>query len=293
MKMRNPSPIAREYLAQGRSQACPIIDLHGHWGHFGGSHLPCASEEKMLHALRRCGVKHIACSGHDALLADPELGNRRMQEAVDRNPRRLSAYWAVNPNYPCLANRAPRDLEKSRGFVGFKFLPDYHAYPLTGDRYRGALEYADTHRRLVLVHTWGGSSFDSPQMLEQVARKYPRAIFLMGHSGYGDWEISLRIARDLPNIYLELTAVYVAHDFAMQPSGSGTPVALPSCLQVNGIIEHMVKTAGSRKIVFGTDMPWYSPHYAAGAVLFAHINDEARHDILHRNAERLLNGDKQ
>ena len=48
------------------------------------------------------------------------------------------------------------------------------------------------------------------------------------------------------------------------------------------------RKASSKKIVFGTDMPWYSPYYAAGAVLFARITDEERHDILHRNAEKLL-----
>ena len=89
-------------------------------------------------------------------------------------------------------------------------------------------------------------------------------------------------------MYLELTAVYVAHDFAMLPSGSGTPSALASCAQVNGIIEYFVAQAGAHKILFGTDMPWYSAHYAAGAVLFARISDDARHAILHRNAEQLL-----
>ena len=112
----------------------------------------------------------------------------------------------------------------------------------------------------------------------------------MGHSGYGDWPASVGVARALPNVYLELTAVYVAHDFAMQPSGSGTPAALISCLHVNGILEHFVEQGGSHKIIFGTDMPWYSPHFAAGAVLFARISDDARRDILYRNAERLLRG---
>ena len=57
---------------------------------------------------------------------------------------------------------------------------------------------------------------------------------------------------------------------------------------VNGLIEYMVENAGSHKVVFGSDLPWYSQHYHAGAILFAHISDEARHDIFHRNAERLL-----
>ncbi len=288
MKLGNPSPLAREYMARGRSRRCPIIDLHGHWGTFGGSHLPCASEAGMIACLRRCGVTRLVCSSHDALLADPESGNRQMQQAVDRHPKLLSAYWAVNPNYPDLARRAPAHLASSRGFVGFKFLPDYHVYPLTGDGYRPALEYADTHRLLVLVHTWGGSAFNSPRHLETIALRYPGARFLMGHSGYGDWETSARVARTLPNVYLELTAVYAAHDFAMQPNGSGTPSALMSCLQVNGVIEYLVEQAGSTRIVFGTDLPWYSPHYAAGSILFAGITDAARHDILHRNAGRLL-----
>jgi len=207
---------------------------------------------------------------------------------VDRYPGLLAGYWAVNPNYPRSAGRAPRDLEAGRGLAGFKLLPDYHVYPLTGDRYRAALEYADDKGRLVLVHTWGGSAFNSPRMLEETAGRYPGAVFLMGHSGFGDWDAAIRMAREMPNIFLDLTAVWIAHDFGMLPSGSGTPAALMSYLQVNGIIERMVEGAGSRKIVFGTDLPWYSPHYAAGAVLFARINDPARHDILHRNAERLL-----
>ena len=50
----------------------------------------------------------------------------------------------------------------------------------------------------------------------------------------------------------------------------------------------MVAGAGSHKILFGTDLPWYSPHYAAGAVIFSRIDDADRHNILHRNAERIL-----
>jgi predicted TIM-barrel fold metal-dependent hydrolase len=282
------SAIAREYVQFGKSETCPLIDMHGHYGPFPGSYLPAAPEQVMLHKLERAGVKRIVCSHHTALLVDITKGNALMQAAIDRHPDMLLGYWAINPNFPELAARAGKDYEQSHGFVGFKFLSDYHAYPLTGKAYAPALEYANEHRLLVLAHTWGGSPYDSPQLLGEIAQRYPSASFLMGHSGHGDWENSVRVAQECPNVSLELTAVFIAHDFAMEPAGSGTPVAMPSCLHVNGIIEYMVEHASSRKVVFGTDMPWYSPHYAAGAVLFAHIDDEARHDILHRNGERLL-----
>jgi predicted TIM-barrel fold metal-dependent hydrolase len=143
---------------------------------------------------------------------------------------------------------------------------------------------------LMMIHTWGGSAYNSPQHVERLARQYPNARLIMGHSGFGDWEFSAKLARDFPNVYLDLTAVYASHDFSVLPAGSGTPSALGSALHVNGVIEYFVEVATSSKVLLGSDLPWYSPHYAAGAVLFARINDDDRHNILHRNAERLLKG---
>ena len=117
------SQIVAEYLANGRSDRCPIIDLHGHWGPFAGSYLPCAREKQMLRALECAGVKRIVCSSHDALLADPAQGNRDMEQAVARNPDVLAAYWLVNPNYPELAAWAAENFQQSRGFVGLNSSP--------------------------------------------------------------------------------------------------------------------------------------------------------------------------
>ncbi len=287
MRAVNDSPLIREFVTFGKSETCPIIDMHAHPGPFHGSYLPHASVQGMLHTMERAGVTRIVCCPSEALMADPDMGNAVMQRTIDHHPQFLG-YWGVNPNHPDAIRRAIADFEKARGFIGFKLLPDYHTCPVTSDRYTPVLEHADSHRLVNLIHTWGYSAYNSPQMIEQVATKYPDAIFLMGHSGYGDFEAAVRVAAEHPNVYLELTAVYVAHDFGMFPTGSGTPVPIGSCLQVNGVIEHMVEHATSRKIVFGTDLPWYSPHYAAGAVLFARIDDEARRDILHGNAQRLL-----
>jgi len=284
----NPSPIAREYMKHGQSASCPIIDMHGHFGPFYGGYLPAAPVEKMLEAMERAGVLRLVISAHEALFSDPAYGNAQVQEAIAAHPGHFLGYWLINPNHPRLVTSAPADFERARGFIGFKFLPDYHTVPVTDPRYAPVLEYANDRKLPILIHTWGGSGFDSPQIIEEAAKQYPNATLIMGHSGFGDWENATRVAAEYPNVYLELTAVYVAHDWSMLPTGSGTPVPFMPCLQVNGIIEYMVEHAGAKKILYGTDIPWYSPHFAAGAVLFARIDDEARHDILHRNAERLL-----
>jgi len=288
VNVSNPSALAREFMESGRSKSCPVIDMHGHYGPFHGGYLPAADPDRLSHILTRAGVRLLVCSSHDALFVEPDEGNAEIQDAIDRYPGQILGYWTCNPNFPEQVKRAGDDVAVSHGFVGFKFLPDYHTYPVTGRNYAPALEYADEHALNVLVHTWGGSAFDSPRLIEEIAARYPNAVFIMGHSGFGEWDVALPVARDFPNVYLELTCVYFAHDFGNLPVGSGAPIGLMSHLQMNGILERMVECASSKKILHGTDMPWYSPHYAIGAVLFAKIDEEARHDILHRNAERLL-----
>lgn len=282
------SPIVREYVETGKSESCPIIDLHGHIGHFYGAYLPSAPLEKMIASLERHGVKRIVCSSHKALAYDTERGNSEMQEMIDTYPERFLGYWVVNPNQP---ERMKQDLEKfesTRGFVGFKFWADYHLIPITSPKYDPVLEYANEKKLLQKVHTFGGSPFNSPDMLGKIAEKNPRANFLMAHCGYGDWETSIRVARDQPNVYLDLTSAVQSIDFDLMPGGSFMPAGATRSPMVNGIIEEMVAVSGPEKIVFGSDLPWYSQAYHAGAVLFAEISDTARHSILHGNAERLL-----
>jgi predicted TIM-barrel fold metal-dependent hydrolase len=288
MKIGNDSALLSACLRGEAATACPIIDMHGHWRRNPEYYLPSARDATMLESLDRHHIETIVCSSHTALLVDLDRGNAEMQEAIDAHPGRILGYWAINPNLSNDRKEITRKFESSRGFIGLKALPDYHGYPLDGERYRWALEWANADELVMLVHTWGGSACNSPQLLETVARRYPDVTFLMGHSGYGDWEESTRIARELDNVFLELTAVYAAHDFGMFPHGSGTPVPLNSRLQVNGIIEYMVGRVTSKKILFGTDMPWYSPSFAAGSILFARINDDEKRDILYNNAKAIL-----
>jgi len=260
----NVSPLIKEFLEKGRSESCPVIDMHVHLGPFQGIYFPNPWPEDMIRTMDRCGVKMVVSSSHAALIDSRE--NVKMAEVVKKHPDRFRAYWVINPNYPERIDKEIVKFSKMEGFVGLKFISDYHRYPLTSPRYEAALKYANEHKLLVLMHTWGNSAFDSPALVEKLAGKYSEVTFLMGHSGYGEWEKSIQIARDYPNVYLELTAAYA----------------------VNGVIDWMVKEDGSNKIVFGTDLPWFDPHYGIGCVLFSRITDKDRHNILHRNAEELL-----
>jgi predicted TIM-barrel fold metal-dependent hydrolase len=221
----------------------------------------------MVRTMDEAGVRLLVFAHHSALNS-PDLANEPSVAAVRRFPDRLRAYCMVNPNYPEQLDRDLTTFERlcPDVYVGFKFLSDYHKVPLTDSRYAPAWEYADQHGLLVLAHTWGGSPYDGEDIVRDVAARYPNVKFLLGHSCHGAWEAAIQLVHDFPNVYLELTAVF----------------------DDRGVIEAFVEGAGSDRMLFGTDLPWFDPHHAVGVLMNARITDEDRHNICHRNAQRLL-----
>ena len=259
------SAIAREYLGTGRCATCGVIDLHAHYGHFRGIYMPNHDPEAMIATMNRCGVETIVTSGHTALV-DMVRGNAQIAEISVRHPGRWYGYLTYNPNYPAEGRAEIEAFDGRSSFVGIKLHPSHHGYPLTGDAYRPVLEFAASRRLIVLTHTWGRSTTDGPELLSQVAERYPEITWLAGHSGHGEFDLCMEVARTHANVYLELTAAYA----------------------VRGLIEDMVSRVGAHKIVFGCDLPWFDPHYAIGCIVMAHISDNARRAILRENALRLL-----
>ncbi len=260
------SPLAEEFWEYGRSESCPIYDMHGHMGAWAAIYFPRGEPEGMLHTMDQCGVRMLIFSHHLALNS-PDIGNRESVKAVRRSPHRFRAYCVINPNYPEIVEADLASFSEHRDvYVGLKFLSDYHRVAVNDERYRFAWEFADRHSLLLLMHTWGGSVYDGPSAIRPMLERYPNVRVLLGHSCHGDWDGAARLARDFPNAYLELTAVF----------------------DNRGVLEKFAGEVGSERMLFGTDLPWFDPHHAIGALLSARISDEDRHNICHRNAERLL-----
>lgn len=267
--MISDSLLAREFWSRGRSERCPVIDLHGHMGPHVGSWMPRCETDAMMRTLDRCGVRMLVFCHHYTLMNGGVYGNRPNIEAVRRHPDRLRAYLGVNFNWP---EQVARDLalfdDHRDVFVGLKFLAGYHRIPWDDPVCEPAWRFADERRLLVLVHSWGGSPHDGPDQARIIARRYPNLQLLLGHSLHGAWSEAIAIAREFPHVHLELTAV----------------------LDDRGPLELFCRAGLARQLLFGTDLPWFNPHHGIGSVLSAEIDDEARHDILHRNAEKLLAG---
>mgnify|MGYP002578127574 CR=1 FL=1 len=244
---------------------CPILDFHGHMHSYVSAAFPAAEPHQMMETMNRCGTRWLFFCSHLAMY-DPVHGEAIQREAVQTYPDRMKAYHSVITTHAD-PDGFVRDMETyPEAYVGCKFLADYYRTPMDDDRNRPYLEYLDEHGLLALIHTWGGSLYSGPERIAKLAERYTNVTFICGHSFSGDFDHAYDLLKDLPNVYFEFTAVP----------------------RERGFIELICEKAGSQRLLFGTDLPWFGTLHGVGSLATADITDLDRENILYRNGDRLL-----
>ena len=128
-------------------------------------------------------------------------------------------------------------------------------------------EYANRRRLPILIHTWGGG-YDSPALLKDIARKYPEASFLLGHTGGSDTgrAEAEALALENPNVYLEWCGSFCS----------------------STLWEDTLKKVNPRQVVFGTDAVAHGIPWELGRLLSLDVPDKILVPILGANMRRIL-----
>lgn len=246
-----------------------VIDVHTHMGMEYCVCYPDHDADGMVRHMDADGIETIFCSPVEDLF-NGSSRREMILDAMRRYPSRIRGYYCVNPQLGVDVGEIDRTFRENPGYVGLKFLPDYHRVNLTDELYRPAFEYADSQGMLILSHTWGvsmnGESCNSADKVVALMEKYRNITFIMGHSCQGQVDDAIRVAKTYRNAYLDLC-------------DTG---------RLNGVIEKMVRLAGPQKVLFGTDAPMQSFTFVMGAVLGAAITDDEKKMILRENALRIL-----
>ncbi|MDR1093362.1 MAG: amidohydrolase family protein [Clostridiales bacterium] len=267
MKPGNKSAYLAEFLRYGRLKNIKIIDAHTHMGSVYGCRLPVSDAEACMKLLDEENIESIWCSAHaDLFHIDGDRINGETKALVRKYPARVKGYYAFNPNRKEAYLRGIGEAAENKGFVGLKFLPNYHNSALDGEGYAEALDFADKRGLLVLCHTWGDKPHNSVKEAVGVLKRHKNLVFILGHSAPGDLDGAIAAARAHENAYLDLCDI---HRHA-------------------GTVEKMVRGVGAERVLFGTDMPWYDPNYCIGSVLGARITDADREKIFYKNAIGIL-----
>ena len=249
-----------------------IVDIHVHpylgaqRGDFAG-----ISQEAAKFDARLCvfSVQHRQAKTADwkPTAAYCRRANDEVATIRQRYPDQVYTFAYVNPlNGEAALGELDRCV-REQGMVGMKLWIAVRCIDPVLDP---LMERCAAYGIPTLQHTWlkttGNYPGEStPQDLVELARRHPRNILIMGHSG-GDWEYGFRCARHLENVYFDI--------------GGGEANS--------GSIERAVDLVGAERILFGSDMPGRSLTSQLAKVLGAAIGDDAKEKILYRNALSIL-----
>lgn len=242
-----------------------VIDCHNHLGPWKAFHAPSNKAEGMLVSMDNLGIDIACLTAHSAIGPDYVHGNDLVYDVIRRYPNRFLGYVTLNPNYPDDMQNEIQRCFKLEGFVGLKMHPSCHGSAIDNPNFDVAYQYAHENNLPVLIHVWGRGDVAA---IKELAGRFTNAQFIMGHAG-GDVP-SMREAINVVNRY------------------ENTYLDLALSLTYEGNVEWFVSEVGSKRVLFGTDMPFFDPRPAFGRVLMADISDEQKRDILGLNTKRLL-----
>ncbi len=245
-----------------------IADCHGHLGMHPDFPAYKTQPEEMLRVMDALNIQFLAISSTLAIYNDAPRGNAQVAEVTQRYPDRFLPYVVANPNAPTEAMEQLHRHAAGKRPPLIKLHPDTHRYPVHGPKYREVWQYANQTAAAVLVHTWDSDPNCGPMLLGAIAREFPRARIILGHSGvtWRGYEQSIEVARGAPNVFLDI-------------AGSQSH---------RTILEHCVAQIGAERVLFGSDMPYLEAAMAVGRVLTARLSDEHKEMILRSNFLRLL-----
>jgi hypothetical protein len=252
-------------LAQGRLgqsiTSADLIDMHGHIGRYGYL-IPDLSVAGLVAVMDRIGVKQIVVSHMQCASADMARANQEVREATQAFPGRILGYASLWPESE-QAVREEVERRLAEGFTGIK-IHNSNGFSYNESAYTPAYEIAEERRLPVLLHTWGGA--EEFAQVAVLAARYDQISFLLAHSGSRNASEYVRLAREHPNIYLDIC-------FSAAP---------------RGMVARLVTEAGVDKVVWGSDAYFYSQAQQVGKVLAADLSEEAKAQVLGGNAKRIL-----
>ncbi|MFH1070919.1 MAG: amidohydrolase family protein, partial [Candidatus Glassbacteria bacterium] len=260
---------------QGRPLArIPVIDLHGHIAPPGfdgilGLSLGPQDADSIVNRIDRVGIRAVAVSSWEIDGGDTVAGNFVAAEAAAKYPGRILPYAAVNPNYPEDWRTTVEEFFRLRKFFGFKPYPTSQRRAISDPSYRDMLEFADRQGLPILCHLgFEPLAGVSPGEIRLLAPRYPRAQFLLAHSG-----ASYRLADTVIPLALEFDNVWLEINYTSVPFG---------------MLAYLAEQAGTEKVLFGTDTPMRDPSPILGWVVYDHLADSQRAAILGGNALALM-----
>ncbi len=176
------------------------IDAHVFIG--TGKHLQLSVDD-LLHRMDDADVGMAIVSPVDHYISVNNIqGNDLVINAIQTHPDRLIGRAVANPGY---GEKAIKELERafSEGLTGLMLHAPYQGFRLSDHIVDPLLTVAEKYQAPVYAHT-GTAGLAEPLHVIELARRFPKLNFIMGHSGSSDYSEDVVFAKEfLDNVWLE------------------------------------------------------------------------------------------
>lgn len=177
-----------------------IIDGHCH---VGVGHEYQQSVRELLDKMDALGVdRAVICPVDRCIAVDNREGNDFVINAAKAHSQRLYAFATANPWY---GKRAVQELQRAmgEGARGIKLHPALQGFLLCDELVYPLVELAEEFNVPMFFHT-GTPAFALPTQLVELAQRFPRVNFIMGHMGSTDFKGEAPLAAaSVENVYLD------------------------------------------------------------------------------------------
>ena len=219
-----------------------IIDAHTHIGDFVKISMP---EDVFLASLDKYNIDFALCSCGSAVEVDHDQNpipdedqvtqhdnNERMLRLVRQHSKRIGAFMWIKPRLESCDQDFEDMIASNRDIIyGIKVHPYHSKMAFNSDKVQEYIRLAQKYDLPVVSHT-SNDYESSPQLVYEIALKYPNVNFVMCHMGLAtDNQEAIELIAKLPNLYGD--TAWVRADMVYQA----------------------IKICGSDKILFGTDNP--------------------------------------
>ena len=240
-----------------------IIDSHAHvdevlsWGWMD-------PPEALIPLMDEAGVDRAVIMTYRDALGPDDPSTLYIREAVSRYPERLIGYIRINPNAAGAIDALDQAISDFR-MKGLKLHPvSYVGFPY-GEATLRLMRRAAEYQAPVLFHT-GDEALALPEEVAEAARMCPQANVIMAHmGGYYHSEAVLQAARELPNLFVDTSAI-----------------------PYPWMIRKAVEAIGAHRVLFASDGPGCLPALEVEKVRLAGLALEDEALIFSGNIQKLL-----
>lgn len=246
-----------------------IIDGHTHL-FTGFGNVPGMSAGDLADSLQSQGVNRAVLFTVEGFLReDCRKYNDQIKAAAAQSGGFFIPFGTVNPRDGSAAADEMRRCAEELGMRGFKLHPWLQAFCASGTEMFPIVERAIDLKLPLLFHD-GTPPYSTSLQVAYLARRFPEATIILGHSGLRDyWREALFAAKKYRNIILQFC---------------GVPMIA---------MRQIIKEIGWERCVFGSDAPFNGKRMSEQMIFQINelgVTNQAKAAILGRNLAAMLDG---